>query len=369
VIRISSDDLSRAQPLTPAAPRALSAPDFYRRNEPRTWNRLALIAMLLAVLGLPVFLFLAGLSDTMIAGMALAAIALGVSAVLVGCLSLVGRRPRQRGVLIACGAVLMGLGDLVGSSVGVTHHFGWGEHAPFGRHAGVPLENFELDPSSFEGLPEPLARCLKANVLIQTGSGWNGLEGMAIGSGVVLRIEDGTALVVTNRHVVDPHYTGTARAKDDLPEAQIRVRLVNQKPMISRVAWVAPDGIDLALVKVPITEEDAAEAAHWDRVDRAHVGEKVFVIGNPHGLAWTHTAGDVSQIRKATHGAVELKLIQTSAAINPGNSGGGLYDEAGQLLGIVTYTQDKRFAEGLGFAISLQHLRELAPPEYGLAGH
>ena len=65
-------------------------------------------------------------------------------------------------------------------------------------------------------------------------------------------------------------------------------------------------------------------------------------------------------------GRHELKVIQTSAAINPGNSGGGLYDKLGRLIGINTWTKDKRMAEGLSFAITFTTLLELAPAEQGL---
>ncbi len=48
--------------------------------------------------------------------------------------------------------------------------------------------------------------------------------------------------------------------------------------------------------------------------------------------------------------------------MNPGNSGGGLYDKSGTLIGINTWTNDKRSSEGLGFAIALDSLLELDPP-------
>lgn len=57
-----------------------------------------------------------------------------------------------------------------------------------------------------------------------------------------------------------------------------------------------------------------------------------------------------------------MRVIQTQASINPGNSGGGLYDHDGYLLGINTWTTDKSLSEGIGFAISLDSLLELAPP-------
>ena len=54
--------------------------------------------------------------------------------------------------------------------------------------------------------------------------------------------------------------------------------------------------------------------------------------------------------------------------MNPGNSGGGLYDQQGYLLGINSWGTDKSVSEGLGFAIALDSLLELAPPGLESAG-
>jgi serine protease Do len=103
------------------------------------------------------------------------------------------------------------------------------------------------------------------------------------------------------------------------------------------------------------------QEAYWDREVTPHIGDEVFAIGNPHGFGWTHSAGDISQIRRQKQGDFNFRLLQTTAAINPGNSGGGLYDADGRLIGINTMTSDKRFAEGLGFSIALPTLLDLAP--------
>ena len=50
---------------------------------------------------------------------------------------------------------------------------------------------------------------------------------------------------------------------------------------------------------------------------------------------------------------------QTDAAINPGNSGGGLFDEAGNLIGIVNAKQSSAGIEGLGFAIPISDAVEI----------
>ena len=56
------------------------------------------------------------------------------------------------------------------------------------------------------------------------------------------------------------------------------------------------------------------------------------------------------------------RVIQTQTPLNPGNSGGGLFTNDGFLVGINTWTNDKKISEGLGFAISLATLLELNPP-------
>jgi hypothetical protein len=46
--------------------------------------------------------------------------------------------------------------------------------------------------------------------------------------------------------------------------------------------------------------------------------------------------------------------------------GGGLYDNEGYLIGINTWTQDKRVSEGLNFAIALEALAVAPPPMLSL---
>lgn len=83
------------------------------------------------------------------------------------------------------------------------------------------------------------------------------------------------------------------------------------------------------------------------------VGELVVAIGNPLGrFGGTVTDGIISALeREITIDKETMTLLQTNAAVNPGNSGGGLFNSAGELIGIViAKTVD---AEGLGFAIPI----------------
>jgi serine protease Do len=186
---------------------------------------------------------------------------------------------------------------------------------------------------------------------------------------VILKVRDGSAYVVTNRHVVDHSFSegpGDAAAPADLNNmATLSVLTVAQTRSPGVVEWVAPHGVDLAIVSMPLLgAAQQVREAWWDAKKTPHIGDQVFAVGNPHGLGWTHSAGSISQIRDRTKGNYEFRVLQTTAAINPGNSGGGLYDADGRLVGINTMTGDKRVAEGLSFSIAFPTLLDLIPEKF-----
>jgi serine protease Do len=77
------------------------------------------------------------------------------------------------------------------------------------------------------------------------------------------------------------------------------------------------------------------------------VGEVVFTIGSPKGLANTLGSGLLSGLRKSEG---EAEYIQTTAPVSEGSSGGGLFDDRGNLIGITTFTV--RDSQNLNFAIA-----------------
>ena len=85
-------------------------------------------------------------------------------------------------------------------------------------------------------------------------------------------------------------------------------------------------------------------------------------IGNPLGqLGGTVSTGIVSALnRDITIDGQEMNLLQTDASINPGNSGGGLFNQYGQLIGLVVAKSSGSDVEGLGFAIPVNTAAEVA---------
>lgn len=95
------------------------------------------------------------------------------------------------------------------------------------------------------------------------------------------------------------------------------------------------------------------------------IGEHVYAVGNPLGeLTFTLTGGYVSAKDReiTTSGGTVMNMIQTDAAINSGNSGGPLFDQYGQVVGIVSAkfsgsSNASSTVEGLGFAIPLNDVK------------
>lgn len=339
-LSITRTELDQAEPL-PTRDAAESVKSDLPRSsrEPRR-NRTATAALVVALLGIPLF-----------------GLVTGIVAMVLACIALAGHSQGRRGLGVAVAAMVIGLLDVLGWAAGLYVALG-----PSTAH--VALDDLTLDPDSLNELPDRIARAMRANVVIHTGAAW---RPRGIGSGVILSIRDGLAQVVTNRHMVDRNYAGGQRSPPaDLDSLDpVHLLSVDQMLIPAKVEWIAPHGVDLAIVSARLSSSEVATAP-WDRDAAARIGDSVFAVGNPHGLGWTHSAGDISQIRRQTIGDYNFRVLQTTAAINPGNSGGGLYDAEGRLIGINTFVADHRVAEGLGFSIALPTLLELAPQRFQL---
>ena len=158
------------------------------------------------------------------------------------------------------------------------------------------------------------------------------------GSGFIL---DKSGHILTNYHVV----AGANRG--------VEVQLSDKRKFAAHV--IGTDRThDLALLQIdapnlqPVTLADSSQL---------NVGQKVYAIGNPFGLAGTMTRGIISAIRPIRNGegAPIEDAIQTDAAINPGNSGGPLLNSSGEVIGINTMLASNGAdqSSGIGFAVPI----------------
>jgi 2-alkenal reductase len=121
---------------------------------------------------------------------------------------------------------------------------------------------------------------------------------------------------------------------------------------------------DLAIIRLRSTPQSMRPIPVGTSDDLA-VGQAVFAIGNPFGLARTLTTGVISALdrRLPTAGGREVMgVIQTDAAINPGNSGGPLIDSAGRLIGVNTaIISGSGSSAGIGFAVPVDVVNQVVP--------
>jgi len=156
------------------------------------------------------------------------------------------------------------------------------------------------------------------------------------GSGFII---DKAGHVLTNYHVI-------AEAR------QVEVVLHNRKSYKATIVGTdRSHDLAVLLIKAPdLQPMTLGDSTHLQ------VGQKVYAIGNPFGLAGTLTRGIVSSIRSVQEpdGTAIDEAIQTDAAINPGNSGGPLLNWHGEVIGINTMiASNVGQSAGIGFAIPI----------------
>lgn len=102
---------------------------------------------------------------------------------------------------------------------------------------------------------------------------------------------------------------------------------------------------DVCLLRLPAP---ISPAVKFGSSEFLKIGQRVYAVGAPKGLELTLSEGVVSSFRSVQEG----RYIQTTAAVSPGSSGGGLFDEEGQLVGLVTfYVKD---GQQLNFAVPVE---------------
>jgi S1-C subfamily serine protease len=165
-----------------------------------------------------------------------------------------------------------------------------------------------------------------------------------MGSGTII---DSKGLILTNNHVVG----GAQKINVTLCTNEVVEGIIAGSCAIHDVAVVKVDGGGREL-----------QAAELGDSDKIRVGQRVYAIGNPFGLAGgpSVTSGVISAINRtieSERGLIE-DLVQTDASINPGNSGGPLVDVTGKVIAINTAIIP--YAQGIGFAIPVNSAKACA---------
>ena len=158
------------------------------------------------------------------------------------------------------------------------------------------------------------------------------------GSGFILTTD---GYIVTNYHVIEG---GTA----------VKVTLFNGETYDATIIGGDKD-YDIAVVKI---EGTGFQAVTLGKSGQLAAGEHVCAIGNPLGeLTFSISEGIASSVNRAINvDGTPFNMIQVTCAINPGNSGGPLFNQYGQVVGVVSAKYSSYAStsvEGLGFAIPI----------------
>ena len=196
--------------------------------------------------------------------------------------------------------------------------------------AAAAAEHPAVVPSAASplSLEDVISRSMPAVVRVEAGGGF--------GTGFFVAPDT----ILTNVHVVSGNTTVT-------------IRRPAGATLSAHVEVTAPE-LDIAVMRVSNPDPNQATLTMGSGM-HARAGQEVITLGTPLGLQNTVTRGIVSAVREVGG----LTLVQTDAAINPGNSGGPLLDRAGEVIGITSMGMRSAVAQGLSFAIAIEHAQAL----------
>lgn len=180
-----------------------------------------------------------------------------------------------------------------------------------------------------------LAAVLFASVLPANAIGFDAEEvyksvfvvysGNSLGSGFAI----GENCIVTNAHVIENVHSITLTSYEGDKYTASLLGIDEDK--------------DIALLVIKDASFPYLKMANLSTVK---IGDDIYAIGAPKGMAYTLTKGTVSAKERIVENE---SFIQIDAAINEGNSGGPLLNDAGEVLGMNTMKMTD--SEGIGLAI------------------
>lgn len=345
-LTITEHDLAKVR--VPEKPKHQTPEEVAKAYTPTTSAKLSILSVISLIFA---FLGLIGIIGLVIQQVAFFVISLMIAllAVLLGVIALVriNLNPKISGGIIA--VITISLSCLIIAGDFIVLHFVTRKET-LEQRVNLQMSSMPSE-EHLKSLPPSKSSAIKANVVIKcSSSGF--FKNLSFGSGVITKIKDKKAFILTNKHVI-----GVSN-EEEHPEKKIMVMLYNGESCTGEIEWLAPGNIDIAIISCEVlTLKDFSPV----RVARKTMApsQQVFAIGNPMNFSWSYTEGVISSIRSKKSSSRDIEVYQTQTPINQGNSGGGLYSMEGILIGINTWTLNKSFAEGLNFSISTKSIVDL----------
>lgn len=261
------------------------------------------------------------------------------------------RKYVTKGTLVICMVITMFVSSILGAFLGGALSGGSGSSSPDDNRA--PREDSELSQLSLSdatGSSMTVAEVVDKNAdavveILVSGTTQDYFGQLQVtegaGSGVIVT---SNGYIVTNYHVIQG-------------ANKVQVTLHNGETYPAAIVG-GVDENDIAVIKINANNLTVAEIGDSSKVK---VGDTAVAIGNPLGqLGGTATTGIISALdRTLTIEGRTMTLMQTDAAINGGNSGGGLFNNKGELIGIVDAKSSGVGIEGLAFAIPINTVSDI----------
>ena len=167
------------------------------------------------------------------------------------------------------------------------------------------------------------------------------------GSGFVISSNATTSYILTNYHVIDG-------------VSDIKVFFADGKSYDATLVGGEQEN-DIAVLKIDAANLSPAKLGDSDSLT---VGDTIYAVGNPLGdLEFSMSTGHVSaldRVIKTEESSESINMFQIDAAVNSGNSGGPVYNDRGEVIGVVTAKYSDTGVEGIGFAIPINDASSIA---------
>ncbi len=181
-------------------------------------------------------------------------------------------------------------------------------------------------------------KCIDSVIELSCRAGRNGYAG----SGFII---SSSGYAITNTHVV----TENSKEVDEVKAYVCGKTVPAQIVALGDNQGGHGGGEDLALIKLSNLPAKAKPVKF--SANPVRNGQTLYVIGNSLGMGTCITKGIVSDKCREIGGK---ERMMTDCAVNHGNSGGPVFDEKGEVIGVIVSGIDS--AEGMNFAIPLKNV-------------
>ncbi len=212
-----------------------------------------------------------------------------------------------------------------------------------------------------------------------SSSPWNPRPGTqtyyTTGSGVIYDIDSmGNAFIVTNHHVVHDSSSNTENGISEKIYIYL-YGLENEAFAIPATYVGGSANYDVAVLRVDESQvlkeayqSNAAAAVSIGNSDEIYPGQTTIAIGNPSAeeLSGISVSSGIVSVdseyitMSSGSGEIQFRVIRTDTPVNSGNSGGGMFNDRGELIGIVNAKISNSSIENIGYALPSNVVRAIA---------